>query len=153
MPRGPKRGNLMTGRVATAEAEINAPRSEVWRALTDPDQIEKYMFGSRVQTDWKPGSPITWTGEYEGRKYEDKGEILEVVQERRLKVTHFSPLSGEEDAPENYHTLVYELTENNGTTHVSLSQDNNSSEEAAEHSRENWEKMLAGLKKVVEGQT
>jgi uncharacterized protein YndB with AHSA1/START domain len=152
MPRGPKRGNLMTGRVATAEAEINAPRSEVWRALTDPDQIEKYMFGSRVQTDWKPGSPITWTGEYEGRKYEDKGEILEVVQERRLKVTHFSPLSGEEDAPENYHTLVYELTENNGTTHVSLSQDNNSSEEAAEHSRENWEKMLGGLKEVVEGQ-
>ena len=142
----------MTGRVATAEAEINAPRSEVWRALTDPDQIEKYMFGSRVQTDWKPGSPITWTGEYEGRKYEDKGEILEVVQERRLKVTHFSPLSGEEDAPENYHTLVYELTENNGTTHVSLSQDNNSSEEAAEHSRENWEKMLGGLKEVVEGQ-
>jgi uncharacterized protein YndB with AHSA1/START domain len=152
MPRGPKRGNLMTGRVATAEAEINAPRSEVWRALTDPDQIEKYMFGSRVQTDWKPGSPITWTGEYEGRKYEDKGEILEVVQERRLKVTHFSPLSGEEDAPENYHTLVYELTENNGTTHVSLSQDNNSSEEAAQHSRENWEKMLGGLKEVVEGQ-
>jgi len=152
MPRGPKRRNLMTGRVATAEAEINAPRSEVWRALTDPDQIEKYMFGSRVQTDWKPGSPITWTGEYEGRKYEDKGEILEVVQERRLKVTHFSPLSGEEDAPENYHTLVYELTENNGTTHVSLSQDNNSSEEAAEHSRENWEKMLGGLKEVVEGQ-
>jgi len=152
MPRGPKRRNLMTGRVATAEAEINAPRSEVWRALTDPDQIQKYMFGSRVQTDWKPGSPITWTGEYEGKKYEDKGEILEVVQERRLKVTHFSPLSGEEDAPENYHTLVYELTENNGTTHVSLSQDNNSSEEAAQHSRENWEKMLGGLKEVVEGQ-
>jgi uncharacterized protein YndB with AHSA1/START domain len=143
----------MTGRVATAEAAIDAPRSKVWRALTDPDQIQKYMFGSRVETDWKPGSPITWTGEYEGKKYEDKGEILEVVEERRLKVTHFSPLSGEEDAPENYHTLLYELTENNGTTHVSLSQDNNSSEEAAEHSRENWEKMLAALKEVVERQS
>ena len=82
----------MTGRVATAEAEINAPRSEVWRALTDPDQIEKYMFGSRVETDWKPGSPITWKGEYEGKKFEDKGEILEVVEERRLKLTHFSPV-------------------------------------------------------------
>ena len=142
----------MTGRVVTAEAAIDAPRSKVWRALTDPDQIEKYMFGSRVETDWKPGSPITWKGQYEGKKFEDKGEILEVVEERRLKLTHFSPLGGEEDAPENYHTLVYELTENNGTTHVSLSQDNNSSEEAAEHSRENWEKMLGGLKEVVEGQ-
>jgi uncharacterized protein YndB with AHSA1/START domain len=143
----------MTGRVATAEAEIDAPRSKVWRALTDPDQIQKYMFGSRVETDWKPGSRITWKGEYEGKKYEDKGEILEVVQERRLKVTHFSPLSGKEDAPENYHTLVYELKENDGKTHVSLSQDNNPSEEAAEHSRANWEKMLSALKEVVEGQS
>jgi uncharacterized protein YndB with AHSA1/START domain len=143
----------MTGHVATAEAEIRAPRSEVWRALTDPDQIQKYMFGSRVETDWKPGSPITWKGEYEGKKYEDKGEILEVVEERRLKVTHFSPLSGEEDAPENYHTLVYELEENDGQTYVSLSQDNNRSEEAAAHSRANWEKMLSGLKEVVETQS
>jgi uncharacterized protein YndB with AHSA1/START domain len=109
------------------------------------------MFGSRVETDWKPGSRITWKGEYEGKKYEDKGEILEVEQERRLKVTHFSPLSGDEDAPENYHTLVYELNENDGNTRVSLSQDNNPSEEAAEHSRANWEKMLSALKEVVEG--
>jgi uncharacterized protein YndB with AHSA1/START domain len=142
----------MRGQVATAETEIHAPRSTVWRALTDPDQIQKYMFGSTVETDWKPGSRITWKGEYEGKKYEDKGEILEVVEGRRLKVTHFSPLSGEEDAPENYHTLVYELEENDGTTHVSLSQDNNRSEEAAEHSRANWEKMLSGLKQVVEAQ-
>ena len=143
----------MTGQVATAETDIDAPRSEVWQALTDPDQIQKYMFGSRVETDWKPGSPITWKGEYEGAKYEDKGEILEVEHERRLKLTHFSPLSGEEDAPENYHTLLYDLEDNDGRTHVSLSQDNNKSEEAAEHSQANWERMLAGLKEVVEAQS
>jgi uncharacterized protein YndB with AHSA1/START domain len=150
-PRGKE--DTVTGRVATAETEIRAPRSKVWRALTDPDQIRKYMFGSTVETDWKPGSRITWKGEYEGKRYEDKGEILEVVEERRLKVSHFSPLSGEEDAPENYHTLLYELEEDDGTTHVSLSQDNNRSEEAAEHSRANWEKLLAGLKQVVETQS
>ena len=143
----------MTGRVAIAETDIRAPRSKVWRALTDPDEIEKYMFGSRVETDWKPGSRITWKGEYEGKKYEDKGEVLEVERERRLKLTHFSPTSGEEDVPENYHTLVYELEESDGKTHVSLSQDNNKSEEAAEHSRANWDKMLSGLKDVVEAQT
>jgi uncharacterized protein YndB with AHSA1/START domain len=141
------------GHVATAEADVQAPASNVWRALTDPDQIQKYMFGSRVETDWKPGSPITWKGDYEGKKYEDKGEVLEVVEGRRLRVTHFSALSGEEDAPENYHTLLYELTESDGKTHVSLSQDNNPSEEAAEHSRANWEKMLSGLKEVVESQS
>jgi uncharacterized protein YndB with AHSA1/START domain len=142
----------MAGHIATAETDIRAPRTTVWRALTDPDEIQKYMFGSRVETDWKPGSRITWKGEYEGKKYEDKGVVVEVERERRLKLTHFSPTSGDEDVPENYHTLVYELEEGDGKTHVSLSQDNNKSEEAAEHSRANWDKMLSGLKEVVEAQ-
>jgi uncharacterized protein YndB with AHSA1/START domain len=141
----------MTGHIARAETEIDAPADRVWKALTDADEIEKYMFGSRVDTDWQPGSSITWKGEYEGKAYEDKGEILEVVPERRLKMTHFSPMSGEDDVPANYHTLTYELEGHDGHTHVSLSQDNNSSEEAAEHSRANWEKMLSGLKATIEG--
>ena len=140
----------MTRHIATAETEIDAPVDRVWRALTDADEIEKYMFGSRVDTDWRPGSSITWKGEYEGKAYEDKGEILEVVPEHRLKLTHFSPLSGDEDVPENYHTLTYELEGDDGHTRVSLSQDNNPSPEAAEHSRANWEKMLSGLKATVE---
>ena len=66
----------MTGHVATAQCEIDAPPEKVWRALTDPGLIKKYMFGSEVNTDWQPGSPITWKGEFEGRPYVDKGEIV-----------------------------------------------------------------------------
>ena len=140
----------MVGHVATAETEIDASPDQVWSALTDPEKIKQYMFGSQVETDWQPGSPIVWKGEYEGKQYEDKGEIVEIEPERRLKVTHFSPLGGQEDIPENYHTLLYELEARDGKTRVSLSQDNNPSEEAAEHSRANWEQMLTSLKQVVE---
>ena len=140
----------MSDHVATAETEIDASPDRVWEALTDPEQIKEYMFGSEVVTDWTKGSPIVWKGEYEGKKYEDKGEIVEIEPAERLKVTHFSPLSGQDDVPANYHTLLYELKEHGGATRVSLSQDNNPSKEAAEHSRANWEKMLAGLKQVVE---
>jgi uncharacterized protein YndB with AHSA1/START domain len=141
----------MTGHVAVAETEINASPGRVWSALTDPAQIEEYMFGSRVTTDWKQGSPIVWKGEYEGRKYEDRGQILEIEPQRRLRMTHFSPLSGREDAPENYHTLVFELEQaGHEKTHLSLSQDNNSTEEEAEHSKSNWETMLNGLKQLAE---
>jgi uncharacterized protein YndB with AHSA1/START domain len=136
--------------VATADTVISASPAQVWNALTDPEQIKKYMFGTDVETDWRQGSSITWKGEYEGKAYEDKGEIVEVVPERRLKVTHFSPLSGQDDVPENYHTLTYEIEALEGKTHVSLSQDNNANAEAAEHSKGNWEMMLAGLKEVVE---
>jgi uncharacterized protein YndB with AHSA1/START domain len=136
--------------VATAETEIEAPPKRVWTALTDPDEIEKYMFGSHVVTDWKPGSPIVWEGEYEGKKYEDKGKVLEYEPERLLRVTHFSPLSGQEDVPANYHTLTYELEGRGEKTLVALTQDNNPTAEAAEHSKANWQKMLSGLKEVVE---
>ncbi|HMG30118.1 MAG TPA: SRPBCC domain-containing protein [Jiangellaceae bacterium] len=140
----------MGDHVATAETEISATPAQVWTALTDPEQIKKYMFGTHVETDWQRGSPIRWKGEYEGKVYEDKGEIVEIEPERRLRVTHFSPLSGQDDVPENYHTLTYEIEERRGRTHLSLSQDNNASAEDAEHSKGNWEIMLAGLKEVVE---
>jgi uncharacterized protein YndB with AHSA1/START domain len=140
----------MSGHVATAECEIDAPPDKVWRALTDPELIKKYMFGSEVKTDWQPGSPITWKGEFEGREYEDKGEIISVDPGRRLEVTHFSPLTGQEDRPENYHRVRYELQQTTGGTSVRLSQDNSSSAEEAEHSAASWQMMLDGLKNVVE---
>jgi uncharacterized protein YndB with AHSA1/START domain len=140
----------MAGHVATAEIVIDAPATRAWGALTEPEQIKKYMFGSQVVTDWKQGSPIVWQGEYEGQRYEDKDEIVEIEPARRLQVTHFSALGGQEDIPANYHTLTYELEDLGEATRVSLSQDNNASEEPAEHSRENWETMLSGLKETVE---
>jgi uncharacterized protein YndB with AHSA1/START domain len=142
----------MTGILATAETDIQATPDQVWDALTDPARISAYMFGTKVKTTWKPGDTITWSGEYEGRKYEDHGEILEVEPAHHLKVTHFSPLSGQKDVPENYHTVTYDLQERAGQTHVTLQQDNNGSAEEAEHSRKNWEMMLDGLKKNVESQ-
>jgi uncharacterized protein YndB with AHSA1/START domain len=142
----------MAGIVATAEIDIAGSAEQVWQALTDPAQITKYMFGTQVETDWQPGSPIAWKGEYEGKPYADKGEIVDVDPHRRLEVTHFSPLSGHDDVPENYHTLTYQLDARGPkTTHVSLSQDNNADADEAEHSRKNWTIVLEGLKSVVEG--
>jgi len=140
----------MSGHVATARCEIDAQPEEVWDALTNPARIREYMFGSEVSTDWEPGSPITWKGEFEGKAFEDKGEIISFEPGRRLEVTHFSPLTGQYDRPENYHRVRYELQPANGGTVVQLTQDNSSSAEEAEHSSATWQMMLDGLKKVVE---
>jgi uncharacterized protein YndB with AHSA1/START domain len=140
----------MAGILSTARIEIKAPVADVWTALTDLDMIPKYFFGSRVQTDWRPGSPITWRGQWEGKAYEDKGTVLEVEPKRLLKVSHFSPLTGLPDRPENYHNLTFELEQHGHTTRVSLTQDNNKDEAEAEHSTQNWRSMLESLKQVVE---
>jgi uncharacterized protein YndB with AHSA1/START domain len=140
----------MTGLHAHAAVDVQAPPQRVWEALTDPAEIARYMMGSRVETTWEPGSPITWSGEMDGRSYQDRGKVLEVEPGQRLAVTHWSPLAGEEDAPENYHTIRYELAASDGGTRVTLDQDGCASEEQAQQFSQNWQGMLDGLKQVAE---
>lgn len=139
--------------IAEASITINAPSTKVWNGLTNPAMIKKYMMGATVDSDWKKGSKITWKGEFKGKSYKDKGEILQIEPGKKLKYSHFSPLSGEEDAPENYHNVTIDLKENDDRTTVSLSQDKNDTEKAKEESQKNWDMMLKGLKKAVEGKS
>jgi uncharacterized protein YndB with AHSA1/START domain len=141
---------VMANLSASAQIDIEAAPQQIWQALTDPALIKKYFMGADVVTDWKPGSPITWTGEYQGKPYEDKGEIIDVVPEERLQHTHFSPMSGQPDEPENYHTLTYTLEQHGKSTKVVLTQDNNGSEVEAERAGSTWTAMLDGLKETVE---
>ena len=97
------------------------------------------------------GSPITWTGEWQGQSYEDKGTVLAVEPERLLKTTHWSPMGGSQDKPENYHTVTYELAEQGGKTILALTQDNNATQEEADKMAENnWGPILQGLKETAE---
>ena len=140
----------MTGLVSTAKVHVAAPPERVWAALTEPEQIEQYLLGSRVTSDWTPGSPITWEGEYDGRAYADKGEVLVAEPGRLLQVTHYSPLSGQPDEPASYHTLTYLLEPVDAGTRLVLTQDNNASTDEVAHTGAFWQAMLDRLKGVVE---
>ena len=135
---------------AKARTLIKAPKSRVWEALVTPNAIKQYMFGTDVQSNWSQGSEITWKGEYKNKKYEDKGVILKIEPEQTLQYSHFSPLSGKPDAPENYHTVTINLSGSDKETEVSLSQDNNADESGLKESEQTWAAMLDGLKKYVE---
>lgn len=136
--------------VAQAEVVIHASQGRVWQALTEPDLIEKYLFGTHVETDWQPGSPIVYRGEWQGQAYEDKGVVLEVQPERRLVSTYWSSLSGVPDEPAYYKTVTYELAPEGDGTRVSVTQDNNASPEEAEGSSQNWDRVLQGMKAALE---
>ncbi len=136
--------------IARASTTIDAPSAKVWDALVNPASIKHYMFGTDVVSDWRQGSPIVWKGEWQGRPYEDKGVILRLEPGRTLQYSHFSPLSGLPDEPNNYHTVTVNLSTAGNQTRVSLAQDNNATDEEREHSEQNWHMMLAGLKQFVE---
>ena len=139
--------------VARTQVDVNALLAKVWDALVTPEHIKQYMFGTEAVSDWKEGSKIVWKGEWQGKKYEDKGQILKIQPNKTLQYSHFSPLAGQLDVPENYHTVTVELIDKgDGSTRVVLMQDNNASVDDQRHSEENWGMMLDGLKKFVESQ-
>src|SRR5689334_4809451 len=133
-----------------AKTAIHAPASKVWDAITKPELIKQYLFGTDVISDWKVGSPIIYKGEWQGKTFEDKGKILQLEPEKLLVSTHWSPLSGVPDTPENQHTVTYALNGKGGTTEVTITQDNNANEKEKVDSEQNWRTVLDGMKKMLE---
>jgi uncharacterized protein YndB with AHSA1/START domain len=137
---------------ATAQVTVHASPSTVWRALTTPKLIKKYLMGADVHTDWKVGSPLLYTGEYQGKPYEEKGFIKQIEPNKVLQATHYSASSGKEDKPENYSLVTWKLQEQAGETVVTVTQDGISSEKGVESSNANWAGVLKGLKETAESQ-
>ncbi|GAA5190412.1 hypothetical protein GCM10023346_07380 [Arthrobacter gyeryongensis] len=136
--------------IASSTITIHASADRVWSVLTDPQAIKEFMFGTEVLTDWSVGGPIAWRGVWKGKDYEDKGVILEFEPGKRLVNTHFSPLSGQDDAPENYHTLTWTLEPEDGLTKLTLAQDNNASADEAAHSKGMWDSLVESVKRIAE---
>ena len=129
---------------------INVPAGKVWEALIDPALIRQYLLGTNVTSDWKVGSKITYRGEWKGKPYEDKGEILQMIPNKLFQSTFWSGSSGLEDQPENYAVVTYQLEQINGSTKVSVSQDRCPSREACKDAEENWGQVLESMKRLLE---
>jgi len=138
--------------IAEASISINAGKSKVWKAITTPQEIKKYLMGTNVTSDWKEGSAITYQGEYNGKAYHDKGMIKKIEPGKLFQSTYWSSMGGKEDKPENYNLVTYKLTEEGGKTTVTLTQDNVQSEKEKEHVTQNWNMVLKKLKEVVESE-
>jgi uncharacterized protein YndB with AHSA1/START domain len=146
----------MATQASQVKTTVNAPATAVWKALTTASTLKQFFFGSDIVTDWSVGSPVRFRGNWKGRPYEDKGTIQSFEVGRRLAFTHWSPLSGMEDKPENYHIVSFDLRPANNGTEVVLTQTNqNDAEPLTPENRQeyakNWTMVLEGLKKTVEG--
>lgn len=139
---------------AQVKKTIHTTAPEVWEALTTPASLKKFFFGADVETDWKIGSPISMKGEFKGKPYEDKGEVLAVDAQQLLSFSHWSAMSGQVDAPENYHVVTFKIAPEGQKTKVTLSQANltggvrpSDLAHRAEYEK-NWRGVLDGLAKL-----
>lgn len=129
---------------ARAEVTIEAPRSKVWDGLVNPEIIERYMMGARVESEWREGSAITWKGQWKGKPFEDRGTILEITPGQHLKYSHTSH--------DVTHDVTIDVSGHDGAVRVDLAQGNNKNEAERDSSETNWKMMLGGLKEAVEAE-
>jgi uncharacterized protein YndB with AHSA1/START domain len=133
---------------------IDAKVSKVWHALTNPEIIKKYLFGTETLTDWKPGSEIIFQGEYGDQnqhKYRDKGIILESIPNEKLSYSYWSGFSGLEDTPENYSIVTYTLEDTgNDKTNFTWTQKGYATEENYQHSLNGMKDFLLQIKNIIE---
>ena len=127
---------------------INATPEKVWEALTSPEKTKQYFFRCEVHSDWKPGSPIVFTGESSpGQKTELKGQIVQVHPLRLLKYTL------NHSAEPGYSTVTDVLKYENGRTTLTISDDVGDTPGIADRykkSEQGWDMVLNGLKELLE---
>ncbi len=145
----------MTEPVAQVSKTIDAPADKVWETLTTADPSNTFFMGATVDSDFQVGSPITFSGVHEGKSFEDRGQVLIADPQRRLSFSHFSPMSGAPDTPDNYHTVTIDLRPADEGTEVVLTQANltggvsDTDRENRAKFEKNWAGVLDGLAKAV----
>ncbi|ACZ29152.1 Activator of Hsp90 ATPase 1 family protein [Xylanimonas cellulosilytica DSM 15894] len=127
----------------TVSTFVAEPPARVWAELLHPGA--RWMLGANIETDFQVGSPVTFEGHFFGRQFEDHGTVLAFERARLMHFTHFSPLSGLEDVPENYHDIRITLEAVDGGTRVEVVQENIASAERAGNAEHQWSQALSTL--------
>jgi uncharacterized protein YndB with AHSA1/START domain len=140
----------MTPHSSRVTMDFRASVSELWQALTLPEIIKKYFFDSDILTTWKPGDPLLFTGQWEGKTYTDKGIVQRYEFEKQLQYSYYSSFSPLPDLPENYMLITYTVTALPNGARLEILQENAPSKETAEHSDSNWMVVLTALKNWLE---
>jgi uncharacterized protein YndB with AHSA1/START domain len=156
-PTRTTRNRNRKGTVNMAKAKIEysyelytgAPVSKVWKGLTDDAMTKRYVYGTRLKSDFKVGSPYAYLGD--GDFCVVDGKILEIEPGKRLVMTR-SAHWDEASSKDRSSRVTYELTPSGrSTTKLSVRHDDLDKETATYRgSVEGWPLMMSSLKSLLE---
>lgn len=133
-----------------SKLKINASLDKVWDALTKPEMVKKWQYGSELTTDWKIGNKISFKNEWENKIFEQYGTVLEFNPYQNLKYNLFFPRPDLEDKPENYFEMEYVLTEKGNGTELKIIQVDNRKGARQEEEQGEDNPALKMLKELIE---
>jgi uncharacterized protein YndB with AHSA1/START domain len=124
---------------------INTTPEKLWSALTSGDFTEKYWFGSRIQSEWKVGSPFRLVNEG-GKDWQ--GEVLQCDPPRLLSYT-FRVLGGSEHLTR----VVFQLEQQGPVVKLTLTHDELDEKDDRFYTgiSQGWPAVLSNLKSLLEG--
>jgi len=127
------------------ERTVPAGIEDVWRALTDPDDVEQYYFDSLVECSWMPGSSLTYSNA--DAEPVIVGEVLDVDEPNLLVHTFAFTKVGDAAAAGDPPTRVtWTLDSEDDGTRISLRHEGFAGETATWRTVEDgWEQVLDGL--------
>lgn len=129
---------------------VKSSLQKVWDVLTQPAFVKQWQFGSDVVTDWKVGSEIRFSTEWQGQIFEQWGKILDIKQNELIKYSLFAPRPDLEVKPENYFIMNYILTPSDDLVIIEIIQEDNRPGAVQEEPQGEENPILQSLKKIIE---
>ena len=126
---------------------INASQDRIWQAITSGDDTVQYYYGTRVISDWQPGSTLRY--DYPDGTVAADGEVIKTDPPNRLEMT-FRALWDPELAAEGAVRQVWELEAADAATKLTVTTFGLSPKLAASFTT-GMVFIVSGLKTFVEG--
>jgi uncharacterized protein YndB with AHSA1/START domain len=138
----------MTAPLHFYEIYVRATPERIWQALTDPEIVRHYYFGSVIDSDFQPGSPIIYKQPDTGR-IDIEGEVLEADPPRKL--VHTFSVRWDPDLNDPPTRVTWEITPMGEACRLSVTHDGFTEEnETFVSTRDGWPMILSGLKTYLE---
>lgn len=138
--------------MVTRSVLLNASPERVWEALTHPGMTKQYLYNCEVNCDWKPGSSLRWTGNYQGRKVDQEGKILDIIPGRMIKYSGFDKLAEGDISREGNIYITHEIVPHGRQTKLLTTLEHFEGDETrAEYAAQQWDfEIMPRLQTLVE---
>ncbi|HVY19072.1 MAG TPA: SRPBCC family protein [Bauldia sp.] len=127
---------------------IKSTPERVWQAITDPTFTQRYWYGTRVESDWKVGSPITFK-KPEGMGAPDTGKVLVADKPRKLQFSWHIAWGEMSKEPDSRVTFTID-PDGDGVKLTLVHDEFTEGSQAYENLKNGWKGILAGLIKTAE---
>lgn len=127
---------------------IRTTPKKLWQALTGPEFIRRYFYGTTHESDWKPGS--SWKMKSPDGRVCDAGEVLESEPRRKLALKWRHELDPKLRA-EGFSRMTYEIEKQDGMVKLTVTHEmDRANSGLIDAVSGGWPPILSSLKSLLE---